>query len=153
MFAYGWRPAFAVREWLPAGYQLYLSCSFAVILIPVHRAYLGAMTPFLNQKNASKTYDDNGNILRSEFGKTWLLYRFSLGMDYDINLVGNTEPHPYPSLRFNKKKPDFTIQVAEHPNWPINESFRYRLCEIIKPNIIMRQWILGGDSVILKQII
>ena len=46
MFAYGWRPAFAVREWLPAGYQLYPFMLFAVFTFPAHRAYLGAMTPF-----------------------------------------------------------------------------------------------------------
>ena len=44
--ALGWRPTSAVREWLPAGYQLYLSCSLAVFTIPALRAYLGAMTPY-----------------------------------------------------------------------------------------------------------
>ena len=46
-FAMSLTLATAGREWLPAGYQLYLSCSFAVSTIPAHRAYLGAMPPLL----------------------------------------------------------------------------------------------------------
>ena len=40
---------------------------------------------------SGEVYDEDGNTLRPECGKTGILYRFNLGMAYDINLVGNTK--------------------------------------------------------------